>query len=144
MVAFGYSAGAFCVQHAPHAIEDIGDCRVIVDVVPSVVGFDGVGVEVIELPLVGQRVASIGVWARPAAGGEVTQPGSVHVAGSSNTRTSFHKVPSRRWTSPSKFDATCAGVLIRSGSGGLVVRLSRRATPEAPVSPSSMLSFVIR
>ena len=36
------------------------------------------------------------------------------------------------------------GTWIRSGAGGLSVRPSRRATPDAPVSPSSMLSRVIR
>ena len=55
MVSFGHRTGAFVLQYGAEMGEHLGRRGVV----PAVVGLDRVGIEVVELPLVGQRVGAV-------------------------------------------------------------------------------------
>ena len=71
----GTARAAFRLQGVAHPVEHHGDGRVVLDVVPSVVCFDRIVVQVVELPLIGQRCAPVPVGTGAAARREVADTG---------------------------------------------------------------------
>ena len=149
LVAFGNRPGSLVLQRA------CGGGRsqfVEIGVGPAVGCFDGIGGEVVELPLVVERRGAVGV-AAGAGGGQVAHAGlgprGRVVEGADQLpevvrRRRRPRSSGTRTTRPSKLAATWAGTWICSGAGGFAMRPSRRATPDAPLSPSGMLSRVMQ